>query len=324
MIFYVTVGAGLSLAALQQELSRDKMWVPLVSPWENATVGGILATNFNAPLRMRYGNIRDLVLTVTVALPDGRVIRAGRPVVKNVAGYDLPKLFTGSRGTLGLVTEITLKIAPLPRSRAGLVVPVDDLSQGLAWGMALSQVSLVTSALFLAGGDAVPGGTSPYALIFTAEGLPEDVAEEVNQARAVLSAENAPQPVDSLSEIMGTGAWASWLGDAVSADTLLRLGVSPGHLSAVVSGVISATGDASFMADLPNGMLYLKQQQPDIDTLRQLANQAGGYSVIFSGPPNIYTPAQIWGYPPDGLEIMRALKNRWDKRGYLNPGAFNL
>ncbi|MCP6756844.1 hypothetical protein NL533_34980, partial [Klebsiella pneumoniae] len=79
---------------------------------------GIVATNFNAPLRMRYGGIRDLVLAVKAILPDGRVIHAGRPVVKNVAGYDLTKLFVGSHGTLGLIGEITFKIAPLPRTVA--------------------------------------------------------------------------------------------------------------------------------------------------------------------------------------------------------------
>ncbi len=100
---------------MQAELARDKLWVPLVSPWPEATIGGIVATNFNAPLRMRYGAVRDLVLAATVVLPDGRVIRAGRPVVKNVAGYDLPKLFVGSYGTLGLLTDVSLKLAPLPR-----------------------------------------------------------------------------------------------------------------------------------------------------------------------------------------------------------------
>ena len=93
------------------------MWVPLASPWNESTLGGIVATNFNAPLRMRYGALRDLVLTATVALPNGRVIRAGRPLVKNVAGYDISKLFVGSYGTLGVITDVTLKLAPLPRAR---------------------------------------------------------------------------------------------------------------------------------------------------------------------------------------------------------------
>ncbi len=84
--------------------------MPLVSPWPTATIGGLIAANVNAPLRMRYGAIRDLVLCATVVLADGRVLRTGRPVIKNVAGYDLTKAFVGSHGTLGLITDVTLKL----------------------------------------------------------------------------------------------------------------------------------------------------------------------------------------------------------------------
>ncbi len=112
---YVTVKAGTPLAELQAVLARDKVWAPLASPWPEATVGGIVATNFNAPLRMRYGSIRDLIL----ADDDGDArwpgrSAAGKPVVKNVAGYDLVKLFIGSHGTLGLMTDVTFKLLPFP------------------------------------------------------------------------------------------------------------------------------------------------------------------------------------------------------------------
>ncbi len=127
---YVTAGAGTTLAELQAELARDGMMVPLVSPWEDATLGGIVSTGFNAPLRMRYGGIRDLVLSATVVLPDGRRIRTGRPVVKNVAGYDMTKLFVGAHGTLGLLADVTFKLSPLPRRRA----PWSSRSRSWGWG----------------------------------------------------------------------------------------------------------------------------------------------------------------------------------------------
>ena len=131
---YVTVGAGTRLSDLQDELARDKMWVPFVSPWSASTIGGIVSANFNAPLRMRYGGIRDLVLAASLVLPDGRTIRSGRPVVKNVAGYDMTKLFVGAHGSLGLLTEVSLKLAPLPRARAGLIVPGASLAESLIRG----------------------------------------------------------------------------------------------------------------------------------------------------------------------------------------------
>ena len=186
------------------------MWVPLASPWNESTLGGIVATNFNAPLRMRYGALHDLVLTATVALPNGRVIRAGRPLVKNVAGYDIPKLFVGSYGTLGVITDVTLKLAPLPRARASLIVPVDDLALGLAWGARLLRVCRVASALLLCRGCELPGTSSPYALVYTAEGCAEDVQAELAQARSVLHTEtfNALTQVDAPS---GSDVWASWM-----------------------------------------------------------------------------------------------------------------
>ncbi|MGE5224253.1 MAG: FAD-binding oxidoreductase, partial [Omnitrophica WOR_2 bacterium] len=171
---YVTVRAGTSLSELQDELGRKQMWVPLYSPWNESTIGGVVATNYNAPLRMRYGGIRDLVLSLTAVLPDGRILRLGRPVVKNVAGYDLAKLFIGSYGTLGLLTEITFKLAPLPRKRLSLVVPVDELKTGLEWGKHLLKTCLVASALILVGQPGI-SGKSPYQLIYTAEGTAEDV-----------------------------------------------------------------------------------------------------------------------------------------------------
>jgi glycolate oxidase subunit GlcD len=115
---YVTVGAGTPLAELAEFLAEHGFQAPLAAPWPDATVGGLLAMNLNPPQRMRYGGWRDNVLAVKAALPDGRVIRAGRPVVKNVAGYDLAKLFVGSQGSLGVMTEVTLKLTPLPRTAA--------------------------------------------------------------------------------------------------------------------------------------------------------------------------------------------------------------
>jgi FAD/FMN-containing dehydrogenase len=120
---YVTVGAGTPLAELAEFLAGHGFQAPLAAPWPDATVGGLLATNLNPPQRMRYGGWRDNVLAVKAALPDGRVIRAGRPVVKNVAGYDLAKLFVGSQGSLGVMTEVTLKLTPLPRLQQTLQVP---------------------------------------------------------------------------------------------------------------------------------------------------------------------------------------------------------
>lgn len=313
---YVTVGAGTPLADLQAELGRAGMWVPLMSPWPAATVGGIAAAGFNAPLRMRYGGVRDLLLAATVALPDGRVIRAGRPVVKNVAGYDLPRLFVGAHGTLGLLADLTLKLAPLPRARASLLLPCETLAQGLEYGAQLLGAALVASALLLCSTRRLPiAGSAPYLLIHTAEGVPEDVAAELEEARGRLRTAGAPAAaqVDALA---GSQVWADWL-RAAAAERVLRAGVAAKELPALLEKAGPELAEAPFIADLASGLLYAGPQSPD--ALRRLALANGGYAVILSAPAAGTDP---WGYRPESLALMRALKARWDPSGRFNAGAF--
>ncbi len=307
---YVTVGAGTRLADLQAELARDKMWVPLISPWPVATVGGIVSANFNAPLRMRYGGIRDLVLAASVVLPDGRVIQAGRPVVKNVAGYDVTKLFVGAHGSLGLLTEVSLKLAPLPRARASMIIPVASLAEGLTRGQRLLRVCLVASSLLLCQRCDLPGLSSLHALIYTVEGMAEDVTAELAEVRAMLQADGATglMQVDSPS---GSQAWADWLASSSprgEPSLVVRAGVAPKDLPTLVIDLAPGLDDASFWADLANGMLYARDAP--LRPIRSAARSSGGYAVALSGDA-----ADRWGHTPAGLHLMRALKARWDEHG---------
>jgi len=315
---YVTVGAGHPLAELQQELARDGLWVPLISPWPAATVGGIVATNFNAPLRLRYGGVRDLVLAATIVLPNGRVIRSGRPVVKNVAGYDMTKLCVGSHGTLGLIADVTFRIVPLPRVRASLVLPVDDLERGLSCGARLMRVCLVASSVILCRGCEIAGLAAPYALIYTVEGLKEDCTVELAQARAALC-----KGVDGevQADLAGSEVWARWLGKVSSEEITLRIGVPAASLGNVMREIAPSLGGASFIADVGNGLLYARGVR-EVDRVRRAACAAGGYAVVLSAPPSVRPMLDVWGYSPDTLDLMRALKMRWDARGLLNRGAF--
>src|SRR5271169_406787 len=111
-----TVEAGCTLRQLQQTLAEHGQRLALDPLWpEKATMGGILATNDSGPLRIRFGSLRDLIIGITLALPDGTLAKSGGKVVKNVAGYDLPKLATGSLGTLGIITQAIFRLHPVPR-----------------------------------------------------------------------------------------------------------------------------------------------------------------------------------------------------------------
>jgi len=308
---YVTVRAGTRLADLQAELAPYQMWVPLVSPYPEATIGGLIATNLNAPLRMRYGGIRDLLLAVHIVLPDGRIIWAGRPVVKNVAGYDLPKLFVGSYGTLGLIVDATLKLMPLPRARATLLAPLDDIERGLTVGLALVRHSLVASGILLCSRESVPDLSARYALIYTAEGTSEDVTAELAQVRSVLQKEGV-HPLDQLDTPAANDVWANFVHCAD--DTLvLRAGVAPKDVATLVKGLMGHRG--TLVADLANGMVYTRDIP--LEVVRPRALQLGGYAIALSGKVQ-----DRWGYEPASIEWMRALKARWDPQGLFNPGAF--
>ena len=134
----VTVDAGLSLATLQETLSSRGQWLPIDPPYaDQATIGGILATNASGPSRMAYGGARDLLLGSAVATSDGRISKSGGRVVKNVAGYDLNKLWIGSLGTLALIGEVTFKLSPLPASRGMAVASFDSVD---SWSDAVGRI----------------------------------------------------------------------------------------------------------------------------------------------------------------------------------------
>jgi D-lactate dehydrogenase (cytochrome) len=324
---YVTVGAGTRLSDVQQSLRRDGLWVPLASPWPQATVGGLVSTNLNAPQRMLYGGVRDVVLAATVVLPDGRVIRAGRPLVKDVAGYDLRKLFVGAHGTLGAIADVTLKLAPLPRARVSLVVLVDDWSRGLVWGAALLRECLAASSVLLCRGGLVPG-VAGDALVYTVEGLPQDVQAEAEQARRLLLAAGAPagapggaaEPAQA-EQCFGAQVWADFLRAALPDQALLRLGVPPKNVRALMAQPTLAS-QSCLIADLPNGQVYVRTAADVIEAVRRDARALGGYGLVLQCPESLAGRVDRWGYAPDSLDLMRRLKAAWDPQGLLNPGVF--
>ena len=173
---------------------------------------------------------------------------------------------------------------------------------------------LVTSGLLLVPGAVVPEISAPYALIFTAEGIWENVNEELDQAERQLNRAGAAKVFRS-DQVVANDIWQNWLAD--SQGFLMRLGVSPGDLPGVAT---SLKPDAPIIADLPNGLLYLRTT--DVSSAHQVARAAGGYSIAVSAPPEPVATEELWGYRPDSLPIMRALKNRWDRHGFLNPGAY--
>ncbi|MBN1449457.1 MAG: FAD-binding protein [Anaerolineales bacterium] len=309
---YVVVESGMNLAELQAEVATKGLWTPIASPWKTeATIGGVVSAALNSPFQMRYGSIRDQVLGMNVILPDGRHLRLGRPVIKNVAGYDLTKLFVGAHGTLGLITNVMLKLTALPRVRRSLIVSVPDLMTGLKLGDAIHHISLVASAILLCPGSLAPElPSSPYHLVFTVEGYEQDIEAELRAARSIADG-------IEVDDFTGVSLWERSLN---STESRLQIGILPGKLSEFIRQHVSTLGE-TFVVDIANGTIYTAPAPLNRTLgLRETALSLDGYAVVVNGPKDM--GIDPWGYTPDTLPLMRQLKARWDPKGILNPGVF--
>lgn len=320
---YITVGAGTRLRDVQAHIAPDGMWIPLVSPWKEATVGGIVSSHLNAPLRMRFGSIRDVVQAMTVILPDGRLVRYGRPVMKNVAGYDMVKLFIGAYGTLGLITDLTFKLSAKPKTTRTLSIPVFDIEQGLRVGQRLFSHSLIASSVLWCRHIPDACSVAEGALIYTVEGLEEDVNAELAHVGQILESESVENA--HVLEQTGSEVWATWLGEILTTDgaqhtdpKVFKIGVAPKSITEILQNNLGhLVRHAPTMIDFANGHIY-SYGNYDMAQVRNLVSPYEGYAVVL----NDGLEGDRWGYHPSSLPLMKRLKERWDPLGILNPGEF--
>jgi glycolate oxidase subunit GlcD len=315
---YVTVGAGTPLAELAEFLTGHGFQAPFAAPWPDATVGGLLATNLNAPLRMRYGGWRDNVLAVQAALPDGRAIRAGRPVVKNVAGYDLVKLFIGAHGKLGMMTALTLKLTPLPRLRQTLRVAVDDVLQGIRWAQATAAYWLMAAGVVV---DSDASGR--YHLTVTLEGLPEDVRAEAGEIIATLR--KAGVQTVAASDRTATMCWCDHLSAAGSDNLTVRAGVPPQHLALywqMLPEVVRVAG--TWFVDVASGLFFVRLSVDNSEAAKHWADQIHqsalalrGYATVQAGTIPPLAASTRLGDRAVSAEVAATIKQRWDPAGVL-------
>jgi glycolate oxidase subunit GlcD len=308
---YIVAGAGTTLRDLRSFLESKDLYLPLVSPWDETTLGGFVAANLNAPLRARYGGIRDLLLCMTVILPNGRVIDAGKPLVKNVAGYDLPKLFIGSFGCLGMIAGVTFKVLASPRARVTCSVRIEDPARAIRTGLAVYRQTFNTSAiLWIKEKDALQGN-----LVCTFEGLPEDVQIEAGLFQQIASV-HQPRNIDSAGCIDGSTLWADWVRAGCDRGALVKYGVSPGDLNELIRDSPNEMTSNAMLIDIANGCLYLGSD--DRACLARNALQLNGYAIDISRTP----PDQNRIFKDrSGTRLLTALKQRWDPSGNFDPSG---
>ncbi len=284
----VTVEAGCTVAELQSTLAQHGQRLAIDPLWpERATIGGVLSTNDSGALRLGYGSLRDLIIGITLVLADGTIAKSGGKVVKNVAGYDLPKLATGGLGTLGVITRAVFRLHPLPRNTKTLTVATADATSMQRVILAILGAQLAPAAV------QARNGNVDILLEGTLDGIAaqESAIKEFGEVR-----EGSADVWQAREELWGES-------------TIVKFTTLPSRVAAASaffsSFVIQATGIGYARFD------------GDLEKLRSAMEQDGG-SVTMLGP----TKLDAWGSPGDALPLMRAVKAQFDPKGTLNPGRF--
>lgn len=347
-----TVEAGMTMDALQRELGVSRQFVPLESPLPGrATVGGTLSTACTGPMAHAYGPPRDWLIGIGVVGADGVFTKAGGRVVKNVTGYDLNKLYTGSLGTLGIIVEASFKVSPLQPENYALVAPFDSMEEAVVAGReALSLSAGPMSYLAVTGGLARhflathPGSPLNQALserlgglgICFFSGRAGAVRRRMEDTSAALLNAGAVDAVAFDGDgTLAARQWATDLGWQEDSLPALAIRVSaPRRIIPAMTGTCLGIGleesPSEILADPGFGalrLLFWGEAEEDailatIADVRQAARQHGGTAVIEICHPSIKVKLDVWGEEPSGMEIMRRIKEQLDPQGLLNRGRF--
>ena len=310
------VEAGIRLRDLQAALREQGQRLPLDPPHpERATVGGMVAANTNGLSRGRYGTVRDWVIGIAVAYPSGKVARAGGKVVKNVAGYDLMKLHIGALGTLGVVAEVNFKVQARPEMEATLLAQFEAPAPALGVGLKLAHQYLAPASAIVQDGD---GGR--WQLALKLEGYAREVQAAKDQAiRFVREAGGIVHEAEIPSAFWDAARdWSTPADDEVMLRAIVPLAASPLLMAAIPP-------DARVLAQPASGVVDVRVKAPSAaNTLSRLRTAAGaeGQVVVVAVPVALKQGLDVWGPPPPGFPIMRALKQALDPNGILNPGRF--
>ena len=315
----VTVGAGVTLARLNTALSTRGQWLPVDSAFAGTTIGGALATNDSGPLRQRFGTPRDLLIGITLALTDGRVVKSGGTVVKNVAGYDLGKLVTGSYGALAAIVDATFKLLPLPHASATLRAVYTHPEPLAADAAAIAAGQLEPLAFDVRAAD-TPDGLR-WTLLVRFASSPAAVAAQLDAARALVHGE-----ATALREGLETRGWAEQVGWAWEGDAaVVRCSWLPSRLADVLALVRTLRGECGVAfagrIGVGSGLLRLAADDATVAAavLRlRLDGSPVGHVVVLRGSRTLRSQVDVWGTAPSVPAA--ALKRALDPTGILNAG----
>jgi glycolate oxidase FAD binding subunit len=325
----VTVEAGVKLADLQQVLNETARFLPLdpIYP-EEATLGGIVATAEAGSWRQRYGGVRDMLLGISFVRADGEIAKAGGRVVKNVAGYDLMKLFTGSYGTLGIISTLTFRVYPLPEASKTLVITGDSNNiAAIASTLRNSGLTLTAADLMSASLVEKLEQKKGIGLIVRFQSIYESVQQQTEQLQA--AAQKLGLQVSGYQETNEINLWQRLreiigFSDAQSAQNmpiLCKIGIIPHAAVTFVDragglGLINiSSGLGKLRIESENALTHLKE-------LRSQCEQHRGFLTVLEAPASVKQQIEPWGYTGNALEMMRKIKQNFDPKNILSPDRF--
>jgi glycolate oxidase FAD binding subunit len=341
----VVLECGMPLSELEHRLKKHRVFLP-VNPFqpEMSTPGGVAAANASGPRRLRYGTMRDRVLGMKVITGSAELISSGAKTVKNVAGYDLGKLLIGSLGTLGLITEMTLRLEPLPEKFHAVMGIFPELSQALASSESLLRFNPALSFLELLCPDALPrmfplpgerpAPESGFTLLAGSEGTTELVMHQTDQIHKVFKHAAAR---DILEFSHGLEAEIDWLlqeacfeEDRVS----LKVTFPPGILHLVIEGAGNLAKkhhlNVASIAQVGTGVahLFLLHEEPElilekiasfVRELRQFCVEIDAGVVVLNAPATLKRSVPVFAFSTEEVEILSRIKAAFDPENIFSP-----
>jgi glycolate oxidase FAD binding subunit len=337
----ITVEAGLTVQALAEALATEQQRLPIDVPEpERATIGGVIATNFGGPRRYGQGTIRDYVIGISAVDGRGRPFKGGGRVVKNVAGYDFCKLLTGSLGTLGVITQVTLKIRPNPERSALVACGVPSFARAEELLAALVHTRTTPAAIELLAGPAWEADPalcdlapeSVGRLLVGVEGTAAEVAWMVDALRREWADQGVVDP-RVVAEDETAALWRRLAEFPANreAPIVLKANLLPGAVAGFVELARRLDPQASVQAHAGNGIVIFrggdfpasKVSSLLIGALQPAAAKAAGNVVVLSSTYAAELTARaVWGLRRESAELMQAVKREFDPRNILNPGRF--
>ncbi|HET7038193.1 MAG TPA: FAD-binding oxidoreductase [Thermomicrobiaceae bacterium] len=332
----LTIGiqAGATVGAANELLGQNGQFLPAeAADPARATLGGVFATGIAGPRRFGFGSPRDMVLGISLVLPDGTLARGGGKVVKNVSGFDLMRLNYGALGSLGIIVQLNLKVLPAARAQRTVLARYADLAPALEAAMRVRESTLGPTAITLVDAGAARAaelGDAAWTLALRCEAPPEAVTRQADRVRE----EVASGALDSavLEDAATQPTWLA-LNGALSAEPArawmnVRLGVTPSQAAVALEAcgaAAIATGLAlERTADLGSGLIYARLNGTNgmlLGAWRGLAH-VGSHRSLLSAPPAVKAETDVFGARNEGFPLMEALKEQFDPGRIFNRGRF--